>query len=118
MANRHTRLDGAASPRSSAAALGGLPRRHLLPQLRHDVVLVYPVISGRNTDQETLRTLARFPQNGGTLIATNVLGGGLAPVFGFEGVTESRSHTHLTFDDDYAITADFQALGQKTIKIH
>ncbi|MAN72541.1 MAG: hypothetical protein CME84_00430 [Henriciella sp.] len=85
--------------------------------LRHDVVLVYPVISGRNTDQETLRTLARFPQNGGTLIATNVLGGGLAPVFGFEGVTESRSHTHLTFDDDYAITADFQALGQKTIKI-
>lgn len=85
--------------------------------LTHDVVLVYPIISGRDLETDTLRALARFPQNGGTLIATNVLGGGLASVFGFEDVIESRAHTHLTFDGDYTVTADFEALGQKTIKI-
>ncbi|MEM5515868.1 polysaccharide deacetylase family protein [Henriciella sp. AS95] len=85
--------------------------------LSHDVVLVYPVISGREVDTDTLRALARFPQNGGTLIATNVLGGGLAPVFGFDSVTESRAHTHLVFDGAYDITADFEALGQSRIKI-
>ncbi|WP_084420605.1 polysaccharide deacetylase family protein [Henriciella litoralis] len=85
--------------------------------LNHDVVLAYPVISGREVDADTLRALARYPQNGGTLIATNVLGGGLAPVFGFEDVVESRAHTHLVFDGAYEITADFEALGQKTIKI-
>ncbi|MEQ9316848.1 MAG: hypothetical protein RLN72_13420, partial [Henriciella sp.] len=37
--------------------------------LRHDVVLVYPLISGRNIEPEILRALARFPQSGGTLIA-------------------------------------------------
>ncbi|WP_084399300.1 polysaccharide deacetylase family protein [Henriciella aquimarina] len=85
--------------------------------LRHDVVLVYPMVSGRLVPAETLRALARFPQNGGTLIAANVLGGGLAPVFGFEGVSESKSHTHLVFDTRYAITSDFAELGHDRIRI-
>ncbi|HSY83780.1 MAG TPA: hypothetical protein VK807_18605, partial [Gemmatimonadaceae bacterium] len=43
--------------------------------LTHRVVLVYPIISGRTLSADALRALTEYH---GTLIATNVLGGGLA----------------------------------------
>jgi hypothetical protein len=58
--------------------------------LRHDVVLVYPRISGRLLSPDALRALAEFPERGGTLIGVNVEGGGLASVFGFTEAVPSR----------------------------
>src|SRR5689334_479079 len=49
--------------------------------VRHRVVLVYPRISGQMS-AEALKALAALPRDGGTLIAVNVLGGGLEEVFG------------------------------------
>jgi peptidoglycan/xylan/chitin deacetylase (PgdA/CDA1 family) len=62
--------------------------------LTHRVVFVYPMISGRLLDGDALRALAEFS---GTLIATNVLGGGLEAKFGFGEAVPSRSRTAMTF---------------------
>jgi peptidoglycan/xylan/chitin deacetylase (PgdA/CDA1 family) len=62
--------------------------------LTHRVVLVYPTISGRTLSGEALRALAGFS---GTLIATNVLGGGLESTFGFGQAVPSRTRAALTF---------------------
>lgn len=58
--------------------------------LRHRVVLVYPMIAGSVLTRDELSRLAAFPREGGTLLATNVLGGGLEAAFGFGAVVESR----------------------------
>jgi peptidoglycan/xylan/chitin deacetylase (PgdA/CDA1 family) len=62
--------------------------------LTHRVVFVYPVISGRALSPDALHALSAFD---GTLIATNVLGGGMAATFGFADVVPSRSRATLTF---------------------
>jgi hypothetical protein len=65
--------------------------------LRHKVVLVYPIISGRTLKEDALRALADYPRAGNTLIATNVLGGGMSATFGFADVTPSRTRYTLSF---------------------
>lgn len=85
--------------------------------LTHDVVFVYPAISGRLMTPEALSALRLHPENGGTLIGTNVLGGGLSDVFGFEDIIESKEHAYLTFDENHALTENFKAAQKTTIKI-
>ncbi|MBT8488389.1 MAG: hypothetical protein HKN72_07835 [Gemmatimonadetes bacterium] len=75
--------------------------------LRHDVVLVYPRISGRLLSPEALRALAAFPERGGTLIGVNVEGGGMASVFGFDEAVLSRQRRELVFDPDHPLAAAF-----------
>lgn len=58
--------------------------------LAHDVVLVYPMISGKVLSPEALTQLAEYPRAGGTLIGVQVLGGGLSQVFGFHEAVASR----------------------------
>jgi Polysaccharide deacetylase len=65
--------------------------------LTHRVVLVYPIISGRTLSPDALRALAGFPASGGTLIATDVLGGGLAETFGFAEAVPSRTRSAIAF---------------------
>lgn len=65
---------------------------------RHKVVLAYPTISGRMLDEQALVALRQHVTRGGTLIATQVLGGGMQDVFGFDAVSESRSHHRIDFD--------------------
>ncbi len=64
--------------------------------LRHRAILVYPTVSGSVLPQEALRALARVPRDGGTLIGSLVLGGGLGAVFGFEDAVASRQRRQLT----------------------
>lgn len=60
--------------------------------LKHRVILVYPTITGMSFSREAIRELGAVPRNGGTLIATQVLGGGLEEVFGYSGaVVASRN---------------------------
>jgi hypothetical protein len=65
--------------------------------LHHRVVLVYPMISGLVLEPDALTALTAFPKAGGTLIACNVLGGGVAQTFGFTDVTPSRTRYTLHF---------------------
>ena len=61
--------------------------------LKHRVVMVYPVLSGKVMTLEALSALAAFPAKGGTLIATNVLGGCLNELFGFSQAVSSTAHS-------------------------
>ncbi len=76
--------------------------RDVREAVRHRVVLAYPVVSGRALPPEDLRVLAAHPRQGGTLIATNVLGGGLNEVFGFRDAAESRQRYELAYADETA----------------
>lgn len=68
--------------------------------VKHKVVLAYPTVSGRLLDEKAVVTLRRHVTQGGTLIATQVLGGGLQDLFGFDSVTESRDHHRIDFVDE------------------
>ncbi len=65
--------------------------------LRHHVVLVYPIVSGRVLSHDALAALAAVPRRGGTLIAVNVLGGGLDEVIGFRDAVPSRARFEIRF---------------------
>ncbi len=83
--------------------------------LRHNVVLVYPTISGAVLDQSGLQALARFPRDGGTLIGINVEGGGLSEVFGFSEAVPSRARSQITFDVTHPIGSGFTDERERTI---
>jgi peptidoglycan/xylan/chitin deacetylase (PgdA/CDA1 family) len=76
--------------------------------LEHRVVLVYPTLSGSVLSPEALAALARHPRAGGTLIATNVLGGGLNELFGFSNVVPSRARVEVRLNPDLPLTARFE----------
>lgn len=65
--------------------------------LTHHVVLVYPIISGRTMSEDALSALTKYQ---GTLIATNVLIGGMGETFGFGEAVPSRTRKTLTFSAD------------------
>ena len=73
--------------------------REVAEATRHEIVLAYPFLSGRTLDEAGRMALRRYVEAGGTLIATQVLGGGLQDLFGFASVTESRAHHSITFED-------------------
>jgi len=66
--------------------------------LRHSALLVYPTISGKVLERETLQDLAAYPRQGGTLIGVNVAGGGLNEVFGFDRAVPGRTRYEIRFD--------------------
>jgi hypothetical protein len=85
--------------------------------LRHKVVFVYPYLSGKALPPEGLRAIARFPRDGGTLIAQNVLGGDLNEVFGFgEAVPTTRS-TRMEFNTGVSVAAEFTEPEERVIRI-
>lgn len=57
---------------------------------RHQVVLVYPIISGA-MGAEALRGLAEHVRSGGTVLGFNLAGGGLEELFGTGDGIESRT---------------------------
>jgi peptidoglycan/xylan/chitin deacetylase (PgdA/CDA1 family) len=71
--------------------------RDVAEAVRHRVVFVYPILSGATLSGDGLRALANFARTGGTLIALNVLGGGLNTVFGFTEAIPSRSRFEVRF---------------------
>ncbi len=84
--------------------------------LEHKVVIVYPVLSGRALGSEGLRTVARHPQNGGTLIAFHVVGGELFEVFGFSATGEVTSGDELLLDERSPLTARWQAPQERRLR--
>ncbi|MES2701254.1 MAG: polysaccharide deacetylase family protein [Bacteroidota bacterium] len=66
--------------------------------LRHKVVMVYPMISGRVLAKEELQAIAAIPRNGGVLIATNVYGGGLNEVFDYADITAGNKRDKIVLN--------------------
>ncbi|MCH8543459.1 MAG: polysaccharide deacetylase family protein [Alcanivorax sp.] len=82
---------------------------------RHHVVLAYPMIAGSLLSGDELRALRAHVDRGGVLIATQVLGGGMQDLFGFESVTESRSHHSVAFSRDDPLTAWLDHPHEQTV---
>lgn len=67
--------------------------------LSHDVIVAYPSLTGANTAPQALQQLAEHVRAGGTLVAFNVIGGGMPSLFGFSESIESRNVEHMTFSN-------------------
>ena len=65
------------------------------------------MISGSVLSGEALAALGRHARSGGTLIATNVLGGGLSDLFGFGDVVPSRTRAEVRLNPGLPLTARF-----------
>ncbi|UZK69769.1 polysaccharide deacetylase family protein [Sphingomonas sp. S1-29] len=61
--------------------------------LRHQVVIAYPSISGKVLPKAAIQALAQHIRGGGTLLTTDLAGGGLEELFGIEGQTPGRQHS-------------------------
>lgn len=85
--------------------------------VRHDVIIVYPVISGKVLEADELASLGQHVEQGGTLIATQVLGGGLQGVFGFEGISESRAHSEIRFAGNDPSLSFINRAEERTVRI-
>ncbi|MFO0775961.1 MAG: hypothetical protein U0172_14980 [Nitrospiraceae bacterium] len=85
--------------------------------LQHRVVMVYPLISGRVLSPEALKALAAHPRQGGTLIATDILGGGLEEVFGFAEMRTTKDHYALRLATGSPLLTDFTDPAEQTIPL-
>jgi peptidoglycan/xylan/chitin deacetylase (PgdA/CDA1 family) len=63
--------------------------------LEHDVVYVYPHISGLLSDDKSLGLLEEFVAAGGTLLSGPVLSAGARELFGFADLQEGRGRAEL-----------------------
>ncbi|MBX3369472.1 MAG: hypothetical protein KF793_03700 [Nitrospira sp.] len=85
--------------------------------LAHQVVLVYPMISGKVLGPEALQALAEFPKTGGTLIGVQVLGGGLNQVFGFRDAVASRQRYDVTLTPAAPLLADLTDPRERQLRV-
>ncbi|WP_026942876.1 polysaccharide deacetylase family protein [Hellea balneolensis] len=85
--------------------------------LAHDIVMIYPQVTGLNLSGGELGEIRDYAKQGGTLIGTNILGGGLADMFGFQSIAESKSRYYLSFWEGHVETEEFSEKGLTDIKI-
>lgn len=74
--------------------------------LKHKVVLVYPLISGKVLTSPQLKKISGYARTGGNIIGVNVLGGGLQSIFGFKSVEPSRIHTRVLLQKSHPVIHD------------
>ncbi len=91
--------------------------RDVREALTHQVVLVYPMISGKVLSPEELQTLADFPKSGGTLIGVQVLGGGMNRVFGFRDTVASRQRYDLRLMANDPLLAELTDPQERRLRI-
>lgn len=91
--------------------------RDVREALTHQVVVVYPMISGKVLSSQELQALAEFPQAGGTLIGVQVLGGGLNDVFGFRTAEVSRQRYDLHLSESDPLLADLTELRERHLRV-
>jgi hypothetical protein len=74
--------------------------------LQHKVVFTYPELPGK-LDSSQLDAIRNFPARGGTLIATNVLGGGMSYMFGFDKIIPSKDRHDIHWNTQHPLASDF-----------
>ncbi|MDE2041756.1 MAG: polysaccharide deacetylase family protein [Alphaproteobacteria bacterium] len=60
--------------------------------LQHQVVVVYPSMTGADIKPETARALAAHVHAGGTVVSFDMEGLGLEPLFGIKAISATHSH--------------------------
>ena len=73
----------------------------------HDLVLIYPAVSGKLLPSKQIATLEAFVRKGGTLVAFDVVEPDLAPFFGFSQAVPSRARSSITLTTSSPLTRDF-----------
>jgi hypothetical protein len=91
--------------------------RDVREALTHQVVLVYPMISGKVLTPEALQALAEFPKAGGTLIGVQVLGGGLNEAFGFREALVSRQRYDLHLAESDPLLAELTDPRERHLRV-
>jgi peptidoglycan/xylan/chitin deacetylase (PgdA/CDA1 family) len=86
--------------------------------LQHNVVMVYPSLTGGNTTPESQERLHRHVQQGGTLIGFSVLSGGMRSLFGFSSSNEHAKRQHLKFTSDSLSAELFHSGPEKIIRLN
>lgn len=81
--------------------------------VRHSVVLAYPTISGRHIDTAGSRALRAHVENGGTLVGFEILGAGLADVFGIGAEQRAAPRRSLNWTEEAASRWGFTAPQEK-----
>ncbi len=89
-----------------AAGVPFIVTRELETALEHDVVLLYPSLTGANAPRSLTDRLQAFVEEGNTLIAFSVIGRGMSNLFGYTGYRERDNLQWLEFDDN-PLTEEF-----------
>lgn len=71
--------------------------RDLDRAMQHQLVILYPEVDGHAFSEAQISQLTRFVQDGGCLLAQNVVAGGLKALFGFHNATASRRRYKVAF---------------------
>ena len=91
----------------------GIPFRvvtDLEAALEHDVVLVYPSLTGANTPPGMLEQLQAHVEQGGTVVGFSVVGGGTRALFGYGQSHEHPHRQHLSLQS-MPLTAPLLSAG-------
>ena len=85
--------------------------------LKHKTILVYPGISGKLLSQQQIKKIADYAQQGGNVVAVNVLGGGLESIFGFKSVKSSVDHNRVVLQPGHSVTQDLMDVDFRNVKL-
>ncbi len=99
----------------------GIPFRitnQLDEALKHNLILVYPAISGKLLQAEQLKKIAKHIREGGSVIGINILGGGLNEIFGFKTVISSKNNSTITLKNNHPVLKDFDDVDLRTIRLN
>lgn len=85
--------------------------------VRHEMVIAYPLISGRAVSGPDLDLLRAHVESGGVLFATQILGGGMQDLFGFESAVETRENYEVVFAPGNTETAFLDDPREQTVRL-
>lgn len=85
--------------------------------LEHDVVMVYPTLTGANTAPAALDRLREHVETGGTLVGFSVIGGGMSSVFGYQQSQEHAIRSRLTFTGSSLTEGLLDAGVERTLQL-
>lgn len=85
--------------------------------LEHNVILVYPSLTGGNTAPDALNRLRSHVETGGTLVGFSVIGGGMPSLFGFQQSEEHAVRRRLDFTDSSLTAGLIDTAVERSIQL-
>lgn len=85
--------------------------------LEHNVIMVYPSLTGGNTAPHALERLREHVETGGTLVGFSVIGGGMPSLFGFQASAEHAARRRIEFNTLPITDGLIDSLAEQTISL-
>ena len=85
--------------------------------LAHEVMLIYPSLTGANTPPEMLPQLQQYVRAGNSLIAFSVIGGGMKALFGYNNYREHNDLKTLSFSDSKLVNQFVLDPAESTVNL-